>query len=205
MFTAMKNIDSAFRSMRRFMLVVVTGSMLLCGFSIYKSYRLVASMQSRVYILADGKAMEAFGSERKDNIPVEAKDHIKMFHQFFFTLDPDEKMITVNVTHALYLADLSAKRQYDNLKESGYYINLISGNVSQSIHVDSVQIDFNRSPYYFRCYATQQITRATSVVTRQLLTEGWLRNVSRSENNPHGFLIERWVILDNKDVQVKNR
>ena len=42
-------------------------------------------------------------------------------------------MIQSNITKALYLADGSAKRQYENLKENGYYSNIISGNISQQI------------------------------------------------------------------------
>jgi hypothetical protein len=60
-------------------------------------------------------------------------------------------------------------------------------------------------PYYFRCVASQQIIRSTSIVTRRLITEGYLRSVTRSDNNPHGFLIERWRILENKDVDVRSR
>ena len=205
MFKQMKNIDSAFKYVRGFTLLVIVACVTLCGYALHKSFKLVSEIQSKIYILANGKAIEAFASERKDNIPVEARDHVKTFHNLFFTLDPDEKVIQANITKALYLADASAKRQYDNLKESGYYTNLISANISQLITVDSVMIDINQSPYYFRCYAIEKIIRATSVVTRSLLTEGWLRNVSRSDNNPHGFLIERWATIDNKDLKTENR
>jgi conjugative transposon TraK protein len=205
MFKQMKNIDTAFRHVRGFTLLVVVGSILLCGFTLYKSYELVGSVQSKIYILAGGKALEAYAAERKDNIPVEARDHIKTFHQYFFTLDPDEKVIQANLTKALYLADASAKRAYDNLKEAGFYADLISGNISQRIKIDSIQVDINLYPYYFRCFATQDIIRTTSTVSRSLLTEGYLRSVSRSDNNPHGFLIERWTTLDNRDIKTENR
>ncbi len=201
----MKNIDTAFQHIRSFTLAVVTGSLLLCCVVVYKSYRLVAEMQSKVYILANGKALETYASDRKDNIAVEAKDHVKVFHQFFFTLDPDDKVIQTNITKALYLADASAKREYDNLKENGYYTNVIAGNISQTIQVDSVSIDLTNYPYHFRCYATQNIIRATSTVLRNLITEGFLRNVSRSDNNPHGFLIERWSTIENRDLKIQNR
>lgn len=205
MFKQMKNIDSAFRHVRSFTLLVVIGSIILCGFTLYKSYQLVGSVQSKIYILANGKALEAYASDRKDNIPVEARDHVKTFHHYFFTLDPDEKVIQSNITKALYLADASAKRAYDNLKENGYYTNIISGNISQQIIVDSIQVDISKYPYYFRCYATQSIIRTTSIVSRSLVTEGYLRNVSRSDNNPHGFLIERWSTIDNRDIKTENR
>src|SRR5690606_4236391 len=153
----MKNIDTAFRHIRGFTLVVVIGCVVMCCFALYKSFSLVSEMQSKVYILANGKALEAYASDRKDNIPVEARDHVKTFHKLFFTLDPDDKAITANITKALYMADASAKRAYDDLKENGYYAGLISGNVNQTITVDSVAIDINEYPYQFRCYATQSI------------------------------------------------
>lgn len=205
MFNQMKNIDSAFRLIRSFTIVVIIGSLLLCCFALYKSFRLVSQMQSKVYILANSKALEANSSDRKDNIQVEARDHVKTFHEFFFTLDPDDKVIQQNLSKALYLADGSAKREYDNLKENGYYTNVIAGNISQKIQVDSVSINITNYPYYFRCYATQNIIRATSTVSRSLVTEGFLRNVSRSDNNPHGFLIERWSTIENRDLKIQNR
>lgn len=105
---------------------------------------------------------------------------------------------------ALNLADESAKKAYDNLKEKSYFNNLISANISQEIVVDSTQLDLNQYPYQFRCYATQKLIRATSTITRKLITAGSLRNVSRSDNNPHGFLIQRWETLDNYDEPLKN-
>jgi conjugative transposon TraK protein len=205
MFSKMKNIDTAFRHVRGFTMLVIIGSILISCFSLYKSFTLVSQMQNKVYILANGKALEAYASDRKDNIPIEARDHVKTFHQFFFTLDPDDKVIKSNVTKALYLADDSAKRIYDDLKESGYYSGIISGNVSQTIKVDSITIDINKYPYQFRCYAIQNIIRTTSIAYRSLITEGNLRNVSRSDNNPHGFLIERWNTIENRDLSTENR
>lgn len=166
---------------------------------------LVLTMQNKVYVLANGKALEAFAAERKDNIQVEAKDHIKTFHQYFFNLDPDDKVIMENIGKAMYMADQSAKREYDNLKEKSYYNNIISGNVSQRIYIDSIAINIDNHPYPFRCVATLEIIRATSIVRRNLITEGFLRSVSRSDHNPHGFLIENWKITQNNDVSVKQR
>src|SRR5690349_24426644 len=130
MFQQLKNIDTAFRHIRAFSLVLIVGCIAGICFTVYKSYQLINDSNQRIYILANGKALEAWSAERKDNIPVEARDHVRMFHHYFFTLDPDDKVIQANITKALYLSDESAKRQYDNLKESRYYSNLISGNIS---------------------------------------------------------------------------
>lgn len=205
MFTKMKNIDTAFRYVRGFTMLVIAGCIIICCYTLYKSFESVALMQDKVYILANGKAMEAYASDRRDNVPVEARDHVKTFHKFFFTLDPDDKVIKTNVTKALYLADDSAKRVYDDLKENGFYSGIISGNISQTIQIDSITIDIKEYPYRFQCYAKQNIIRTTSILKRSLITQGSLRNVSRSDNNPHGFLIERWNTIENKDLAVENR
>lgn len=205
MFQQAKNIDTAFKHVRVFTLFVIIGSIFLCCFALYKSFQLVSQMQEKVYVLANGKAIEAFASDRKENVPVEARDHIRTFHTLFFTLDPDEKVIQTNIIKALYLADGAAKREYDNLSEGGFYANIISANISQKINVDSIKLDLSAYPYAFRCFCTQRIIRTTSTVSRSLITEGYLRNVSRSDNNPHGFLIERWATLENNDLKIENR
>lgn len=205
MFQKMKSVQGAFAHVRLFTLVIILLSFCLSAFTIYKSMLLASKTQDRVYVLANGKVLEAFASEKKDNIPVEIRDHVKMFHFYFFTLDPDESVIKKNIGRALYMSDGSAKRQYENLKESGYYNNIISGNISQKIEVDSVSVNVDQYPYYFRCYAHQRIIRTTSIVIRSLTTEGYIRNVSRSDYNSHGFLIERWATLENKDLNTSER
>lgn len=203
MFTQFKNIDTAFKHIRRFSIFLILACIVLSGFAIYKSFDLVKTMQSKVYILANGKAIEAFSTTRKDNLPVELRDHIKTFHYYFFTLDPDDKVIQNHVATALNLADESAKKANDNLKEQGYYNNIISANISQEIEVDSISLDINQYPFYFKCFATQKLVRSSSTATRKLVTQGFIRNVSRSDNNPHGFLIQRWETLENQDQPLK--
>lgn len=205
MFSKAKNIDSAFRHIKLFSIVLVIGCVSITIYSLYSSYKTVAESQQKIFILANGKALEAYSADRKDNIPVEARDHVKMFHHYFFSLDPDDKVIQANIAKALYLADASAKQQYGNLKENNYYTNIISGNISQTIEEDSITINTNNYPYYFRYLGRQKIVRPTSIVTRNLITEGYLRNVSRSDNNPHGFLIEKWKTLENSDLKIENR
>ncbi|MBC6112818.1 conjugative transposon protein TraK [Pedobacter fastidiosus] len=199
MFTQFKNIDTAFKHIKRFSIFLILACVIISGFAIYKSFDLVSTMQSKVYILANGKAIEAFSTTRKDNLPVELRDHIKTFHHYFFTLDPDDKVIRNHIAMALNLADESAKKANDNLKESGYYNNIISANISQEIEIDSIAIDIKQYPFYFKCYATQRLIRSSSTTIRKLVTQGYIRNVSRSDNNPHGFLIQRWETLENVD------
>lgn len=205
MFPKMKNIESAFQLTRLFTGLVVLGSLSFSAAVCWLSFRASERAASRIYILSAGKALEAFASDRSPNLPAEAKDHITDFHEHFFTLDPDEKFNTDGIKRALYLADASAKRLYDNIKESGYYADVVSGNFSQRIEIDSIQLEMTTYPFHFRLFATEKITRPTSIAIRDLVTEGWLREVSRSDNDPHGLLIERWSVLDNHDLKIQPR
>ncbi|MFW2476838.1 MAG: conjugative transposon protein TraK [Sediminibacterium sp.] len=205
MFKPTQNIDTAFKTMRVFMLIVVIGCILVSLYALYINTVLSAKAQDRVYVLHNGKAAEVFASSRKENIGVEARDHARRFHELFFSLDPDEKAITATIKKALYLADGSAKKQYDDLMETGYIAGIISGNVSQQIVVDSVQVVTTAEPFVFKCFATLHIIRSTSIVTRLLVTQGYLRIVTRSDNNPHGFLIEKWETIDNRDLKIEER
>lgn len=205
MFKKAKNIDTAFRQIRMFSIIMIIAFSVIAVYATYKSYEMSYQSKQKIFILANGKILDAYAADRKDNVDVEARDHVKMFHHYFFTMDPDDKVIQSNITKALYLADASAKKQYDNLKENGYYANLISGNISQEMRADSIMIDTDVYPFYFRYKGEQRIIRPTTIVTRSLITEGFLRNVSRSDHNPHGFLLERWRTLENKDIKIQNR
>jgi conjugative transposon TraK protein len=201
MFTQLRNIDTAFRHLRAFCIALVFCCLAITCFSVYESLQLVRQSQERIYVLADGQALQAISSSQRENLPVEARHHVRLFHQYFFTLGPDEQVIREQVAKALYLADASAKLQYDNLRESGYYSNLIAANISQEILVDSVLVETGNFPLRFTCHATQKLIRSSSTLQRRLLTQGLLRQVPRSDHNPHGLLISRWEILRNDELR----
>jgi conjugative transposon TraK protein len=205
MFRQLKNIESAFKHVKLFTLVIILSSASISCYVVYQMTNMVDRSSQRIYILYNGKVLEAVASGRKENIPVEARDHIATFHKYFFSLDPDEKVIETNLKKALYLADASAKSQYDDLKEKGYYTGIITGNITQEVDADSIAVDVSNYPYYFKYYGKQRITRTTAIVVRSLITEGYLRSVGRSDNNSHGFLIERWAVLENKDISSVKR
>jgi hypothetical protein len=38
------------------------------------------------------------------------------------------------------------------------------------------------------------------ITIRSLITEGYLQDVPRTVNNPHGVLITNWKTIENKDI-----
>jgi conjugative transposon TraK protein len=205
-FKSLKNIETSFKQIRFFGIVFLVLCASITGYSVWSSYSFAEAQRQKIYILDGGKSlMLALSQDLSQNRPVEAREHIKRFHELFFTLSPDKAAIESNITRALFLVDKSAFRYYQDMSEKGYYNRIISGNINQAITVDSVALNLDTYPYKAMTYARQMIIRESNLTERSLVTRCDLINSVRSDNNPHGFVMERFEILENKDIRVVNR
>ena len=164
----------------------------------------LSESRKSIYILDKDIPILAKQTDESVNRPVEYKAHVNVFHSLFFTLTPDNKYIEYQMKKAMYLIDESGIQQYNNLKEKGLFNQILSSSAVLTIQTDSIFLDVPSK--FFRYYGKQRIERKSSIVVRSLITEGYLKDVPRSQNNPHGVLIERWKTVENKDLknEVKN-
>lgn len=205
-FKSLKNIESSFRQIRLMAIVFVVMCTLTTGYSVWSSYRFAEAQRQKIYVLDNGKSlMLALSQDLSQNRPIEAKEHVKQFHALFFTLAPDKSAIESNIKRALFLCDKSAFGYYKDWSEKGYYNQIISANINQTLEIDSVVCDFEVYPYRISTYARQMIIRASNITERSLTTRCNLLNSVRSDNNPHGFTMERFEIVENRDIQVVDR
>ncbi len=205
-FKPLMNIESSFKMIRLFVLIFVCCCTLVTVYAVWSSYSYAEAQRQKIYVLDQGKSLIlALSQDLAQNRPVEAKDHIGRFHELFFTLSPDKDAIEHNINRALYLSDKSAFTIYKDLVESGYFNRVISGNVTQRIWLDSISCNFGNYPYEAMVYARQHIIRETTVTERRLITSCRLRNTSRSDNNPHGFILENFNIKENEDMSTWDR
>lgn len=205
-FKTLRNIENSFRQIRLYAIVFAVLCTTVVGFSVWKAYEFAEAQRQKVYILDNGKSlMLALSQDASINRPVEAREHVKRFHELFFTLAPDKNAIESNMKRAFNLADKSAFDYYKDLSEKGYYNRIISGNVQQRIEVDSVVCNFDTYPYAVRTYAKQFIIRPSNVTRRNLVTSCLLLNSVKSDNNPQGFNIEKFAVLENRDIEVIDR
>ena len=200
-FKSLKNIESNFRLIRICCALFAGLCAAVAVASVGFSYAFAERQRQKIYVLDGGRSlMVALSQDLSQNRPVEAREHVRRFHELFFTLSPDKAAIESNVGRALQMADKSALSYYKVLQEKGFFNRLIAGNVSQMVKVDSIRCDFDRYPYEVTTFARQRILRESTVTERSLVTTCRLVNVSRSDNNPQGFLIEDLRILENKDL-----
>ncbi|SEW25486.1 Bacteroides conjugative transposon TraK protein [Chryseobacterium wanjuense] len=205
-FKILRNIENSFKQTRLFAFLFAGLCFSVSVFAIWKSYQFAEAQRQKIYVLDKGKSlMLALSQDAKINRPVEAHEHVKRFHELFFTLAPDKTAIESNMKRAFLLSDQSAFNYYKDLSEKGYYNSLISGNVQQRIEIDSIQCQFNTYPYAVKTYARQYITRSSNITERSLITSCFLVNSVKSESNPQGFIIEKFNVLENKDLRVVER
>jgi len=172
-FKSLKNIESSFRQIRLFGIVFLSLCAVITVWSVWSSYRFAERQREKIYVLDNGKSlMLALSQDLSQNRPAEAREHVRRFHELFFTLSPEKSAIEHNVKRALLL---------------------------------SVVCDFNGYPYRAVTYATQKIIRQSNVTERSLVTTCRLLNSSRSDDNPNGFTIEGFTIIENKDLQTIKR
>ncbi len=204
-FKSLKNIETSFRQIRLFGIIVISLCALVAVASVMMSLRFAEKQREKIYVLDNGKSlMLALSQDMEQNRPAEAREHVRRFHELFFTLSPDKSAIEHNINRAMSLADKSAYNYYSDYVEKGYYNRIIAGNISQVLQVDSIVCNFNY-PYNIRTYARQMIIRQSNVTERSLVTDCRLVNTGRSDDNPNGFMIEGLTILENKDLITTKR
>ncbi len=103
-FKSLKNIETSFRQIRLFALVFICLCALVTGFAVWNSYSFAEKQRQKIYVLDNGKSlMLALSQDMAQNRPVEAKSHVRRFHELFFTLSPDKGAIESNIKRSLFL------------------------------------------------------------------------------------------------------
>jgi conjugative transposon TraK protein len=177
---------------------LITAICMVC-INCFYAYKMVSNAQKSIYILDNNIPVLARQTDVQMNRPAEYRAHIDLFHSLFFSLTPDDNYMEYQIKKAMYLVDESGMQQYNNLKENGFFNSILSSSSVLTLQTDSITIDLPKR--YFRFYGKLKIDRRSSTVVRSLVTEGNLKDIPRSDNNPHGVLITNWKTLENKDLQ----
>ncbi len=205
-FKSLKNIETSFKQIRLYAIIFGVLCLFVVGFVLWKSYGFAEKQREKIYVLDNGKSlMLALSQDAATNRPVEVREHVRRFHELFFTVAPDKNAIESNMKRAFMLADKSAYNYYKDLMEKGYFTRIISGNINQRVEIDSIVCNFESYPYKAKTFARQYIIRQSNITERSLVTDCELINSVRSDNNPQGFTLERFTILQNHDIQTVKR
>lgn len=198
-----KNLENKIKLVLIICSLFLLGCIIISISSIWTAKVMVSDAHQKVYVLDGNVPILVQRSTMEETLDVEAKSHVEMFHHYFFTLAPDDKYIKYTMDKAMYLVDETGLAQYNTLKEKGFYNNIMGTSAVFSIFCDSIKLDMDRMEFTY--YGRQRIERRTSVLMRELVTEGFVKRVPRTENNPHGLLIVNWRTILNKDIEQRKK
>lgn len=194
-----KNIEAKIRLATIVVIGNFVANIIVSGMVCLYCYGLVTNSRKTLYVLDNNVPILVKQTDVQMNRPAEYRAHVDLFHSIFFSLTPDDKFIEYQMKRSMYLVDESGVQQYNNLKEKGYFTSILSSSSVLTLQTDSVFLDPQKK--YFRYSGKLKIDRRSATVIRSLVTEGYLKDIPRSPNNPHGVLIVNWKILENKDLE----
>ncbi|MBQ8049860.1 MAG: conjugative transposon protein TraK [Bacteroidales bacterium] len=199
------NIDSSFRKMK-----FLTIAALICAGAVCIGSVGIAAWSSEharqtVYVIDKGSAVMARRTPEDANRDMEAADHVTRFHELMFNLAPSSESIKRNVDRALTMSDRSAYDYWMDLSERGFYQRLVSANISQEIVVDSVKVDMQTYPYGAVTYGKLFLLRESNITSYDFESTCRLLEVERSPSNPHGMMIEKFLVTKSDNLGTRKR
>lgn len=93
-FKSLKNIESSFKMIRFFCMVFVVACAGITGYAVWNSYVFAEKQREKIYVLDEGKSlMLALSQDMSQNRPVEAREHVKRFHELFLHLPRIKRLL----------------------------------------------------------------------------------------------------------------
>jgi conjugative transposon TraK protein len=124
-FKTLRNIENSFRQIRLYAIVFAVLCIGVVGYAVWQSYRFAEEQRQKIYVLDNGKSlMLALSQDASINRPVEAREHVRRFHELFFTLAPDIVLLyKMDLNYSLHSCQ---KRFFHCFKFRSYNIHILT-------------------------------------------------------------------------------
>ena len=88
-FKSLKNIETSFCQIRLFGIVFVAMCAVVVSVALVAAFNFAEKQREKIYVLDNGKSlMLALSQDMSQNRPAEAREHVRRFHELFFSLSP---------------------------------------------------------------------------------------------------------------------
>jgi conjugative transposon TraK protein len=196
-FDNLKNITQNFKLAKTALLVCLVCCCVISLGSLLWAYSLTNKFQEKAFILTENGATAIATSINVNNLvqyrEAEINNHIKTFHQLYWTLD--QYNYEKKITEALNLIGQSGKDLYLFMKSEGYFSRIVSQNLIQTLTIDAIKINQDIYPFVITVEGEMLLKRTDQKITSNQSFNATmvLYNVDRTNENPHGLLIENYI------------
>lgn len=199
------SIDTSFRKMKFVTVLALVSAVIIAVGSVAASGWFMEKANGTIYVVDKGSAVMASRTQEESHRELEAMDHVSRFHELMFNLSPSAESIQRNLDRALVMSDKSAYDYWMDLSERGFYQRLVSANISQEFVADSIKVDMLTYPHSVTTYGKLFLLRESNITAYQFESTCRLVDVERSQNNPHGLMIERFTVTRNENIGTRKR
>ncbi|WP_405208503.1 hypothetical protein [Aquimarina sp. LLG6339-5] len=202
---SLKNIPASFALAKRSLLYCLIICMLISTGSLVWAFVTTNNIKNTAFVLTkDGQAAMMQGISLNE-VDVYRKpeiiNHIKMFHKSFWEID--QFNYKRRIDRALYLSGRSGKQLFKTLQANGHLAKLVTENLTQKMDIDSIKINDKVTPYKATFYGKLRVSRTDQKIetVNEFKANFVLHNVARTNKNPHGLLIENYL-LKSKPINI---
>ena len=199
------NIDTSFRKMKFVTVLSLVCAAVIAVGSVAASGWFMEKSNGTIYVVDKGSAVMATRSQEDSHRELEARDHVTRFHELMLNLSRSAESIRRNLDRALVMSDRSAYDYWMDLSERGFYQRIVSANISQEFVADSIKVDMMSYPHQVTTYGKLYLLRESNITAYQFESSCRLVDVERSQNNPHGLMIERFTVTRNENIGTRKR
>lgn len=196
-----KNIYDVLRTNRFIVLSTVIGSALTCMVSVLMVIKLHRETVNSAFVVnGDGSVIPLKMVSQRENLEVEAKAHLELFHRYFYNINANNYKKSLG--KALWLGDNSVTDLYKQKQAEGVYNRLLQYSLVQEVVKTEPQVDVRQEPYRFKVTTLFKINRGSVTDTYELTTTGSLIHVDRNfPHNTHGLLVTDF--FENSLIKIK--
>lgn len=198
---SLMNIDTAFQKTRLIAILSLVMSFVFGIAVMIIAMSMVTKGKGKIYITNGyGNTVTAYQIAANENRTAEAKAQVRNFHALLYDISPDPTEIEKNINEVLLLSDASVKAFLDKRGDS-YYKKLISNDTEIKYTLDSIKVNMDVYPFKAVQYGKEIVQTSVGFLIKNLVTTLDLKEVARTEVNPHGLLIGNYEVLKNNRIQ----
>ncbi|MBI6116004.1 conjugal transfer protein TraK [Salegentibacter maritimus] len=202
--TPYKSIYSVLKINRFIVLTAVCGAVitsLYFGWMVFDIHR--NALNNAFAINTDGSVIPLKWITQKENLEIEAKAHLELFHTYFYNINATN--YERNLEKALWLGNSSVDNVYRQKKADGVYNRLLQYSLVQKVINIESEVNIELEPYAFRTKTVFEINRGKTIDRYELVSSGNLINVDRNfPKNTHGLLITNYFENTLKKLEDEN-
>jgi len=199
--SSLLNVEKALAKSRLIVFSTLLFSFLFCTVVVILAMQTVSKSKGKIFLTNGyGNTLTAYQIGANENRSAEVKAQVRDFHALLYNITPNPKEVEKSLNSVLLLGDGSVKAFLDKRGDK-YYKKLIAQNVEVKYQSDSVKVNLKEYPYKAVQYGKEIIQSNVGLMIKNLLTTCELREIARTDENPHGLQVSNFQVLKNERLE----